>query len=87
LSSPEIVSHFHRRNGGILFQLPLGTPKVGTWLSPGATNIAHLRAGDMFVNVHTEIYGPGEIQGYLVPQTTPVEATTWGRIKSVLRRH
>jgi hypothetical protein len=85
LTSPEIAAHIHRSAGGIAFPLPLGTPKTGTWDSPPASDIELLRNGGLYINIHTQAYASGEIKGTLMRSATPVEPSTWGRIKSLYR--
>lgn len=85
LSSAETASHIHRPTG-IAFTLPVGTPKVGTWDFPPAEDIALLRDGQLYVNVHTVKHLGGEIRGNLSLETTPVETSTWGRVKSLYRK-
>jgi hypothetical protein len=84
LSSPEISSHFHnagrRDNGPIVFNLPLGNTKVGTWAIP-PDMVTELFAGRIFVNIHTENYLSGEIRGNVSEDLVPVEQSTWGKIK------
>jgi hypothetical protein len=83
LSSREVGSHIHYIQGGIAFTLPKGNPKVGTWTSPTALDIFRLRAGELFINIHTDDHPTGEIAGDLVTAPTPVDAATWGRIKAL----
>ena len=84
-SSPEVGAHVHYIQGGIAFTLPKGNPKTGTWDSPTELDITRLRAGELFVNIHTEDFPTGEIAGDLVVAPTPVDAATWGRIKALFR--
>jgi hypothetical protein len=85
LSSPEIYSHVHRKLGPIAHDLPLGSPKVGTWNAPTAEDIAQLRNEELYVNIHSGYYPGGEIQGTLRKQALPVAPTTWGAIKALYR--
>ena len=83
LSSREVASHIHYIQGGIAFTLPKGNPKVGTWTSPTELDIMRLRAGDLYVNIHSDDHPTGEIAGDIVTAPTPVNAATWGRIKGL----
>ena len=85
LSSPEVLAHVHRASDPIAYTLPLGTPKVGTWLEPTAQDIAELRNQELYVNIHSEYYPTGEIRGTLMRQVLPVAPTTWGAIKALYR--
>lgn len=57
-------------NGGIVYALPAGSPKIGN--SPVLTpaRIAEMKAGRHYVNIHTSVCGGGEIRAQLfeVPQ-------------------
>jgi hypothetical protein len=69
LGSPEIMAHIHGpaprgEAAGILFTLPLGSPKVGQWDVPEAQE-ADLLAGMDYVNIHTVLFGNGEIRGQI----------------------
>jgi hypothetical protein len=86
LSSPEIASHIHvgnsRENGPIAFPLPLGTPKDGVWEIP-AEDVAHLLAGELYVNIHTDMYVSGEIRGNLESTAVSTREISWGALKSM----
>jgi hypothetical protein len=69
LSSPELFAHIHGPaargvDGGILFTLPNGSPKVGTVNVPEA-NESDLLAGLLYVNVHSNTFPGGEIRGQI----------------------
>lgn len=84
----EGFSHFHNaapgRTGKALLTLPPGTPKVGTW-EVTAFEVGELRAGRIYVNVHTDLYGGGEIRGDIMPSGVSAAGTSWGAIKSLFR--
>ncbi len=42
-----------------------------------------LRAGDLYINIHSDDHPTGEIAGDIVTAPTPVDAATWGRIKGL----
>jgi len=46
---------------------------------------AAIAAGKAYLNVHTQVYAGGEIRGFLVPASTPAEASTWGRVRALYR--
>ena len=85
MSSNEFASHIHvgnaRQNGPIAFGLPVGTPKDGVW-AISAEHVANLLAGQLYVNIHTDVYVSGEIRGNIVANQVPVSPTTWGRLKT-----
>jgi uncharacterized protein YjdB len=95
LTSVETVAHIHGPAGvGLnappVFDLPatLGT-KTGTWNYPENLE-ADILAGNMYVNVHTQLFPNGEIRGQILPtqnvvnlvRTTPDPSTsgTWSVI-------
>ncbi len=85
LSSPEYMAHVHRADDTIAIFLPMGTPKIGTWLDPNAHDVFELRNEELYVNIHSEYYPTGEIRGTLRRQVLPVEPSTWGAIKALYR--
>src|SRR5262245_28934734 len=67
LSAPETASHIHNdAEGGVPVEnTGLGTPKIGTWLSSDAVpltpaRVADLKAGLMYVNIHSMTFPGGE---------------------------
>lgn len=85
LSSPEYMAHVHRPDDTIAIFLPMGTPKIGTWIAPTAQDIAELRNEELYVNIHSEYYPTGEIRGTLRLYSLPVAVSTWGAIKALYR--
>ncbi len=78
LTSPVTSAHIHNApegmNGGVVFDLqPFinGNVIEGTW-QPDSLLLAALKAGELYVNVHTENNPGGEIRGqiYLLPGLT-----------------
>ncbi len=65
-------AHFHTAFGGVAaaptFDLgsTLTSPITGTWTGLSATNIADLKAGKIYVNVHNAAHSTGEVRGQLV---------------------
>lgn len=87
LSSLEDSAHLHnggpREQGGIVFALPVGTPKVGVWNIP-PDMVTELFAGRIYINIHSVVYIGGEIRGNIMQQVA-TEASTWGSIKAFYR--
>ncbi len=90
LIAPETASHIHGYCGpgvpcGVVFPLPLGSPKDGVWAYPEA-NEASILAGMTYVNVHSSSFPGGEIRGQIVDCTpTPTDEASWGRVKTLFR--
>ena len=76
LSSPESIAHLHGPAipgvpAGVLYGLPNGSPKEGTialvdlmaGAYPVAQQVADLRDGMWYVNIHSEDFTSGEIRG------------------------
>ena len=73
LSSAEVAAHIHGdalsspgHNAGVLFNLPAGNPKVGTWNYSEAQEPMIL-AGLCYANIHTTNNPGGEMRGQIVP--------------------
>ena len=69
---------------GPLFDLPAGSPKVGTVGPLTAQQEADLLAGLMYVNVHSSQHTGGEIRGQILP-VVPVSQDTWTLVKRLYR--
>jgi len=74
LSASETAAHIHSdAEGGVAVRdLALGSPKVGRWLSTDAqamtpARVADLKAGLLYVNIHSTSYPAGEIKGQILP--------------------
>jgi len=85
----EFISHIHEQNAPpmtgeqILVEIAPGADKIGVVdLLPA--NVVSLRAGRLFVNVHTTRFMQGEVRGWIVP-TVAVKAITWGAVRSLYR--
>jgi hypothetical protein len=62
------------------------TNNGGTAASAETALFAAIAAGKSYVNIHSSLYGGGEIRGFLAPDnSTPVHHSTWGRVKSLFR--
>jgi hypothetical protein len=73
LTSAETAAHFHGPapvgvNAGVIFALPLGSPKIGVWNYPELQE-ANILNGLVYANVHTVNFGGGEIRGQFEPQS------------------
>jgi hypothetical protein len=81
LTSEELGAHIHKPDGNVAYRLPPGSPKIGAWIDPGFAIISYLKAGQLYIVIHTEL--GGELNGTITDQATPTQVTTWGRIKSL----
>lgn len=74
LSGVENNAHIHGyaspgTPAGVVHPLALGSPKIGAWVYPDA-NEAQILAGLTYVNIHSTLFGGGEIRGQLVVDPT-----------------
>jgi hypothetical protein len=91
LLAAETAAHFHgpqcdpSLNAGVVFPLPLGSPKVGVWpIEPD--EVTALKNGCIYVNIHSTLVPGGEIRGNLQrDDSVPTATTTWGRLKVTYR--
>jgi len=58
-------------NGPVVFPLTFAGGVLSGTFTPSATDLADLRAGNWYVNVHSVAFGGGELRGQLVPATLP----------------
>ena len=81
LSGPIIGAHFHgparfEENAGVIFDITAnfeGNHAEGVWdLSPEARQ--YVLAGQVYVNIHTEKYPPGEVRGQIFGLTLSAAA-------------
>jgi len=89
LSSAQTGCHIHfapaGSNGGVIFPLGLGSP-LDTFVFFDLVSLANLYAGNLYLNVHTEVYPGGEIRGnFYLTNTVDSEDTSWGSIKTLYR--
>ena len=61
------------------------TANGGTTAGAEAALLAALAAGKAYLNIHSNVFGGGEIRGFLLEKTTPTQQTSWGRIKELYR--
>jgi len=76
LTGNETGAHIHGPaaagvNAPIIFPLPLGNPINNFIINPNAQQVATLRAGQLYTNVHSSGFTNGEIRGQL--QWNPAE--------------
>jgi len=88
LTGTETAAHIHGFadpgiNAGALHTLPAGSPKVGVWNYAEADE-ANILAGLCYINIHSTLFGGGEIRGQIVEESVDVEPTTWSRIKRLV---
>jgi hypothetical protein len=90
LIAPETAAHIHGYCPpgvacGVIFPLPLGSPKIGVWNYP-ETSEADILAGLTYVNVHSSQFPGGEIRGQILEcPVTPTDEASWGRVKTLFR--
>lgn len=85
LLGSETVAHIHccalmGSPAGPLFNLPAGSPKVGTVGPLTPQQEVDLLSGKMYVNIHSSAHSGGEIRGQILA-TVPVEKHTWSLVK------
>lgn len=62
------------------------TNNGGTTASAEAALFQDIADGKAYLNIHSSVFGGGEIRGFLVPSgPTPTTSPTWGRIKALYR--
>lgn len=71
LSSAETAAHIHGfapagSPAGVLFGLPAGSPKIGTWTYL-LTDEPGVLGGETYINIHSANHGGGEIRGQIEP--------------------
>ena len=69
LGSPQTLAHIHTGAPGVMgpivFTLPNGSPS-NTAINPNLQQVADLKAGSDYINVHTSNFANGEIRGQLL---------------------
>ena len=78
----ELSAHIHGfagpgANGPILFDLPLGLTKTGTWIYPESLE-AQLLSGEAYLDIHSPAFPGGELRGQLIVEDT--DATLYARM-------
>lgn len=75
LGSAAVAAHVHRGAVGVAGPIVFGLTFAGGVLSgtytPTVADLADLRSGQWYVNVHSAVFGGGEIRGQLLPATLP----------------
>lgn len=59
------------------------TAHGGTTTQAEADLFQAIADGKAYLNVHSSVFGGGEIRGFLTPATVPTAVTTWGKVKSL----
>lgn len=91
LTAAETGAHIHGPadpgvNGGVLHNLPAGSPKTGVWNYVEGQE-GNILAGKTYVNIHSGAFPGGEIRGQIVPlnaaldggqEVPPVGTAAWG---------
>lgn len=74
MTGPATMAHFHRgargSTGPVVHALPIsvGDSVVeGVWTGLSDQDIADIRSGNIYLNVHTDTYPNGEIRGQVIP--------------------
>ena len=88
LVGTETVAHFHNappgQSGGPVHTLPTTNPKVGVWqISPEM--VTELLAGNIYVNIHSDVYPAGEIAGWLSVTSVPVEGASLTEVRALFQ--
>ncbi|MEO6463662.1 MAG: CHRD domain-containing protein [Candidatus Eisenbacteria bacterium] len=86
LVAPQTGAHIHGPaapgvNAGIRFGLPLGSPVNVVW-AISAGDVASLKDGLLYVNIHSQAFPGGEIRGQILA-STPVRPSSWGKLKAI----
>jgi Cu/Zn superoxide dismutase len=68
------------QNGGVVFSIGAFTGSIeADWNNPGAANITALKAGNLYLNIHSNIFPGGEIRGQIgLPGSLSFEANLDG---------
>lgn len=61
------------------------TAHGGTTAGAEAFLLQSIADGKAYLNIHTSMYGGGEIRGFLLPLATPTATAAWGEVKSLFR--
>lgn len=82
LTTPVTNMHFHVGAVGVPGGVDLGipspwvSPEIGTGVLLDANQQGNLLDGNWYVNVHTEMFGGGEIRGQVIVTLIPEPATS-----------
>ena len=95
LLAPATAAHFHNApagvNGGVVRGLTNVSPIVGVWKNTDASPltpalVTELKAGRLYINIHTQNCPGGEIRGQVLrDDSVPTENASWGRLKTIYR--
>jgi len=85
LEGTATMSHFHGPaaagvNAGVLQGLTVDTGVTsgsitGSWVLGSATDVTNLFGGNVYLNLHTSVYGGGELRGQLAAVPEPASAS------------
>lgn len=59
------------------------TNNGGTTASAEAALLTAIAAGKAYLNIHSTVFGGGEIRGFLTLVPVPTRGTSWGRLKNL----
>ena len=80
----ETGTHFHGVDDIRHHNLNLGPNKVGTWdITP--EEVIELKAGNVYINVHSTVFDMGEIRGDFDLESVASEFHEWVAIKALYR--
>ncbi|MFT5232723.1 MAG: hypothetical protein ACI9UK_001225 [Candidatus Krumholzibacteriia bacterium] len=80
----ETGAHFHGVDDIRHHNLDLGPNKSGTWdITPA--QVIELKAGNVYINVHSDVFIMGEIRGDFDLGSVASEFQEWGAIKALYR--
>ncbi len=61
------------------------TANGGTTATAEAALFQAIAEGKAYFNIHSSVYGGGEIRGFLTPNSVSTEDSTWGQVKALYR--
>jgi hypothetical protein len=58
---------------------------LGNTMTAEASLYQAMAEGKAYLNIHSSVYGGGEIRGFLVPRAVATENGSWGQVKALFR--